>query len=186
MISHLNYETQSELRKLWILTDINFEVSLSGAYIAIISLLMTCLKTKCLDCGGEGLGVAELCSTRDKSQISKPFPRRQGYNMACGVYLLRRCGGLRRQGVDKHGSGRREKLDQCWCWCLHSWSWCVVCRAPFASLFTQQSVNRININNMNELLIYSVIPNMYLYAIVWREEIEKTDSPPSSFLTLSG
>ena len=40
------------------------------------------------------------------------------------------------------------------------------CRAPFASLFTQQSVNRINVNNMNELLIYSVIPNMYLYAIV--------------------
>ena len=108
MITYLNYE----LRKLWILTYINFEVSLSGAYMAIISLLMTCLKTKCLDCGGEGLGVAELCSTRDKSQISKPFPRRQGYNMACGVYLLRRCGGLRRQGVDKHGSGRREKLDQ--------------------------------------------------------------------------
>ena len=35
---------------------------------------------------------------------------------------------------------------------------CVLCRAgraPFASLFTQQSVNRINVNNMNELLIYS-------------------------------
>ena len=43
---------------------------------------------------------------------------------------------------------------------------CVQCREPFASLFTQQSVNRINVNNMNELLIYSVIPNMYLYAIV--------------------
>ena len=43
---------------------------------------------------------------------------------------------------------------------------CEVCRAPFASLFTQQSVNRINVNNMNELLIYSVIPNMYLYTIV--------------------
>ena len=43
---------------------------------------------------------------------------------------------------------------------------CVQCREPFASLFTQQSVNRINVNNMNELLIYSDIPNMYLYAIV--------------------
>ena len=56
--------------------------------MAITYLLMT----KCLDRGGECLGVAALYLTGDKSQISKHFPRRQGYNMASGVYLLQRCG----------------------------------------------------------------------------------------------